>query len=141
MKLYVAGKFESRMRLRPIRDQLQAMGYAVNSSWLDERVTREEAQARPGYEMRALTRDTLELLHSQAIILDTLDESATGGREVEWGIAYAKGLRLYRVGPIRNIYHHLAGYAFDSWAAALDFFASRDTDFRGRLKPTELRSP
>ena len=68
-------------------------------------------------------RDVLELLDSEAIILDTFDVTPRGGREVEWGAFVFGKVRFgYVVGPKRNVFHELATKQFDIWEQCIDYF-------------------
>lgn len=66
------------------------------------------------------TRDVEEVMRADMLIIDTYDESITGGREVELGMAMSNKAVVYRVGPIRNIFHHLIP-GFDTWDELLSW--------------------
>lgn len=133
IKIYIASKFESAPRIRREAAQLQAKGHRIVSTWTNEVVSREEADAIPQYREQAARRDVEEVLDADLFIIDTLDESNTGGRDVELGIMLARRSmvsfssragEIRRVGPARNIFHSLipettwahihkdAGYAY-----------------------------
>src|SRR5678815_4799579 len=95
MRVYIAGKYEARSRLIEWRGRLKALGHEVLSTWLDEMPKRDEVDA--DYMHKAATRDLAEIASADLFILDTIDESNTGGREVEYGYAYVKGLDLWIV--------------------------------------------
>ncbi len=61
--------------------------------------------------------DLVEIKGVDMFILDTLDESPTGGREVELGYFLASPMNkpFWRVGPIRNIFHSMADMEFETW--------------------------
>ena len=124
--IYVAGKYISKERLRLWRQLLRDMDYNVSSSWLDETLTEsfDDSSMPPPYYQNVATEpqmlanakmDMDEVLAADTIVLDTLDPSETGGREVELGLALGKGADFVLVGPKRNIFHHLAGLQFDTW--------------------------
>lgn len=69
--------------------------------------------------------DVDEVLSSEVLILDTIDESTTGGREVEFGMAGAWGKHCIIVGPYRNVFHRLAHEHYESWD---DYFAQNKVD-------------
>ncbi len=85
---------------------------------MDETVTRAQGLRLEGYSEAAATRDCGELFDCHLFIIDTLDDSNTGGREVEYGLAVGAGKEVWRVGPVRNIFH-LSARAFSSWDQAL----------------------
>lgn len=152
--IYLAGKYDmSKERLRAVRETLRSMGFVVTSSWLDETATESfggssmpESSDASDAKMRAnAIRDMREVLDADVFLLDTLDESASGGREVELGLAMATFLgdlslrldgddlelldhehggdycktTLQIVGPKRNIFHHLAHFHYENWDEAL----------------------
>ena len=116
--IYIASKFHSRYRLRPIKKQLQALGFTVTSKWMDP-----DFNIDPSTDVDSLganleaskaeaESDSIEIEHSDIFIIDTQDISESGGREVELGMAMRDGCHLFRVGPIRNAFHAMVdGYA------------------------------
>lgn len=113
--VYIAAKFHARIRLRPIRDRLRALGFNVSSHWMEQE---EESESS----IDAARRDLREVRNAELLIIDTLDESNTGGREVELGHFLFKGGTIWRVGPIRNVFHHLMEpqHVFESWDEVFD---------------------
>jgi len=106
---YIAGKWTARRRIRKWAEKVNALpGYHVTSSWL-----KTKKPYPPVLEQAYKDQD--EVLHSSLLILDTLDESNTGGREVEFGLALEGGHIIYLVGPVRNIFHTMATRQFDTW--------------------------
>ena len=112
---YIAGKYTAKERLRRERAQLRRMGFSVSASWLDESYE-EDADATDEVKQANADRDLQEVWKANAFILDTLDESVTGGREVELGAALTGYKTFYLVGPPRNIFHYAPDFKFDSWA-------------------------
>lgn len=110
--VYVAGKFTARERLRPVKAALLARGIPVTSTWIEA-----DADSQP-FEERALTearRDLAEVRMATLMIIDTLDESNTGGREVELGGMLILGKEVWRVGPPRNIFHYMIRNTYTTW--------------------------
>ena len=117
--VYIAGKWEARVRLRAMAGALRVGGYHVTSSWLD----------RPESDLYVIADGTTqapldldEIDQSNIFILDTLDENKTGGANVEFGyaLAHSADRLLILVGPQRNIFHTLAAIRFEDWLDALD---------------------
>ena len=123
MTLYLAAAFESLERMRGLREWFhQNTRHQIVGTWLDEvggSVTPDPAQ----WIVYAI-RDLQELKTADGLVLDTFDTNTRGGREVEWGISLARmGLRMrVLVGPIRNVFHTLAQYHFETWDAAKEWF-------------------
>ena len=123
LTVYIAGKWEARERLQAIAQELRVHGYRVTSSWLDHPLAQ-------GYlvdnGVDEGVKDLDEIDASNVFVLDTLDEGATGGREVELGYALAEGSNrlLIIVGPSRNIFHSMVAIQFGSWDDVLPVFFS-----------------
>ena len=119
MMIYLSAKVTAQARLRPIRTRLRVLGYECESSWLDEEDA--EYPVEPTRARAKALRDFAEIARADVFILDTLDESVTGGREVEAGYALrdfhlgGPGTYLWRVGPARNVFHELADEVFETW--------------------------
>ena len=83
-------------------------------------------------------RDIAEVAVANLFVLDTLDETPTGGREVEFGLylrplivgAVAPVVRpAILIGPVRNVFHELAEWRCRDWSDGLEATA----DFRARF--------
>lgn len=120
-KIYIAGFFDTRERLLPIRDKIREMGHEVLSSWLDEK-SNPTGELTPELAGSYAIRDLMEIRQSNLIIVDTLDVTSRGGREVEYGYSLNNVFRMdsWVVGPKRNIFHYLANKHFNTWEEALD---------------------
>lgn len=121
MVIYIAGRVTARERLKPLRAILRGQGHYVSSTWLDLAMDYPMALTQNG----EWDRDLEEIDASEAIILDTIDETPTGGREFEAGYAVAKGKYFVVVGPLRNIFHNKARERYDSWEEVLTNFGKR----------------
>ena len=114
MKIYLASNFASQDRMKRVRRILEALNHEVVSTWLDEEGGQSyelNPDNGPGYAIR----DRQEVEDADLLILDTLEQSVTGGREVELGLALAKFKRTWRVGPARNIFHTVVNHHFPDW--------------------------
>lgn len=127
-RVYIAALFEARGRLLPYAQELVRRGYKVTSRWLHENEVEEEGHdddARKALHAEIAWRDCEDVSDADLLILDTLNEDVRGGREVEWGLALARRMPRYIVGPRRNVFHALATRIFTDWGEALRFFALR----------------
>lgn len=113
--IYIAGKFTSQARLRTERDRLRRMGFTVSSGWLEETAT--DYNASPEYKLECAHRDMDEVARATTFVLDTIDPSETGGREVEFGVALGNCDQVFIVGPRRNVFHYFIPdeRVFESW--------------------------
>ncbi len=116
--LYLAAYFPVRNELIAARQALQTLGHRVTSRWLDEE-TVATPDARHWSKIGA--DDVADLGQADTLVIDTRADSPRGGREVEFGVALKSGLRLFIVGPQRNVFHYLADAVFGSWDAFLAF--------------------
>lgn len=115
-RIYIAAKFERRVLLRPIRDQLWKLGHEVVSTWLDE-VARSPLLTSEEFYRKLALKDFCEISAADLLIIDTEEQSDRGGANVEFGFAlglYHKKL-CWVVGPPRNVFHQLADRTFPSW--------------------------
>lgn len=125
MRVYVSGTFTSQARLRPHADALRKLGHEIVGTWLYE-------AARPAHlndaEWNAALadKDIAEVFAADCIILDIDNESTTGGRYTEWGIALYPGSmrRRYVVGGKGKdgVFLSKAHRRFESWDDLLAYF-------------------
>jgi nucleoside 2-deoxyribosyltransferase len=115
VKIYVAGRFEDRAFLRRQAERLRALGHTVTSSWLWSDVGTTRPKDRDA--VRMAYRDLHELEQSDVLIMDTRKVAPRGGREVEFGFAYAEGLGIVRIGPRRNVFHTLIPHTYPNWTS------------------------
>ena len=122
MKIYIAGFFDTRERLRPVRDKMWQMGHQVLSHWLDE-VSKPEGMEEEVWWRKLALRDLVDVYASDLLIVDTLDVTPRGGREVEFGFALSRfqDQQVWVVGPYRNVFHRLADLKFDTWEECLEW--------------------
>jgi len=121
MRFYIAGKWGARERLRVIAEQVRATGHEVTSSWLLPTIGVEAGEwnnLSPLDAKQSAILDLKDIANSDALFLDTIDESHTGGREVEYGFALGLGKIITTIGPKRNGFHHLCP-GFDTWGELL----------------------
>lgn len=123
MRVYIAGRFTGRARLASLAEDLKRIDpkVKVTSTWLTPRTEAEHKDYPYNDEdaRKYATRDLDEIWDSDCLILDTIDDSSTGGREVEWGFALARGMRMVLVGPRRNVFHYLVERHYETWSELL----------------------
>lgn len=120
MRIYVASFFDTRARLRPHADTLWHRGYEVVSSWLNE-ITKPSHMTTEEFWRKLARKDLAEIQSADLVIVDTLDVTPRGGREVEMGYALARhqATSVWLVGPVRNVFHELADRRFENWVQVL----------------------
>lgn len=125
-KIYIASFFNTRQRLRPIRDELWKLGYEITSTWLDETAKPHGMKLHEFFRKLAI-KDIAEIYRADILIIDTIDVTPRGGREVEFGVALGsfQNKLLYLVGPTRNVFHELVDQAFVDWDECLHFMKTR----------------
>ena len=119
MRIYVAASFTAQRRLRVIREHLFQQGHMICGTWLDE-VTKPEVLSKEQFDKRLASKDLQEIREADCFILDTEEESTTGGRYVELGFALAHMKLLYVVGSPNCIFAHLADQRFATWEECLE---------------------
>ena len=121
MRVYLAGPYAARDRLREAADDLYFYGLTCTSSWLEETHaidagTIGAATALPEAQVaRHAKSDLLDIDKSDVVVLFTaaavgLGGSAaggTGGRHVETGYAIAREKPVFVVGEPENVFHRL----------------------------------
>ena len=122
MKIYIGGSFSARLRLRPIRDQIWALGHEVASTWLDE-ITKPDFITIDAFNFKLALKDLCEISSADLVIIDTIDRSSTGGSDSEFGFAIGQFHKktVWVVGPKRSVFHQLTDRHFDygDWDVAL----------------------
>lgn len=116
MRIYIAGYFDTRERIRPYADKLWKLGHEVVSTWLQE-VARPEGMSKEEFWKKLAIKDLAEINAADLLILDTIDVTPRGGREVELGFALGRfqTKSIYMVGPIRNVFHTLVDKQYPDW--------------------------
>src|SRR5260370_610964 len=132
--VYIAGAWESKNRLAPVKRAIQNLGLTVGSSWLEETGTNNVegpivlTPAMTDVAMGYANRDVEEVMSSNLFILDTIETNDRGGKDVEFGIAYFTVGDVWIVGPVRNVFQNLADRIFDNWDEALEAIKNGDAD-------------
>lgn len=99
MKIYIASRFTNKKWIRSWITSLPKR-YKVVSTWHNL----EDSQ--DGTRIEAAKRDIRELDLSDAIVVITHKcEAVPGGMHFEAGYAYAKGKKVYLLGPKVNIFY------------------------------------
>jgi len=116
VKVYLAGPYGSRDKLRTYADLVRGADCEVTSSWLNE-----DHDITPGTEGAAADlSDEVVLAHARMDLNDVLRSDLLmlftsafvgveggGGRHVETGFALAHGLPIIVVGQPENVFHRL----------------------------------
>lgn len=116
MKIYIAGCFEERLRLRDVADQVWQEGHGITSTWLDE-VTKPAAMTQDEFFKKLAIKDLCEISAADLLILDTIVMSTRGGASNEFGFALGahQSKLVWVVGPKRSVFHELADRHFETW--------------------------
>ena len=135
MKVYYAGFFDSQKRIRAEADKMWLKGHEVCSTWLYE-TSRPEGMTTDEFWKKLAIKDLAEINAADLLVLDTIDVTPRGGREVELGFALGRfqGKSIYMVGPVRNVFHTLVDRKFDSYEDLMK-------DIPDITKPSENPAP
>ena len=132
MIIYVAGKITARKRLLEASQNFDLRQYGrIRASWL---VNEEDDDPTSSQKLMYAIRDQEEIMTADLLILDTLDVSETGGREVEWGMAIAQMAKRWLVGPVRNVFHELANEKFTNWEEVYEHVRNENIRNRGNAR-------
>lgn len=123
MKIYVAGTFSSREKLRPIRDTIWGLGHQVVSSWLDE-VAKPAFMTGAEFQKKLAMKDMCEVSSADLIIQDC--ELISGGKNFELGFAVHRfqNALVWTVGEKNNVFQHISDAHFGTWAGCLTYLAA-----------------
>jgi len=129
-KIYIASFYDTRDRLRPIIGLLESWGYTVTSRWI-----RYQEDVKPAEEDlgKYAQRDFDDIDDADILVLDTLDETPRGGREVELGYAIGKK-EIMIVGPKRNVFHRLF-VTYKDWPSLLLVLWKRAPALQAAMPP------
>lgn len=123
MKIYVAGSFAGRDRIRQEAETLKRR-HIVLSHWYDDDyfVEKQWDKNMGGDVAGAMAMiDAMQIQQSDMVILDTLEPSTTGGRDSELGIVLGlqfmgRPIEIYQIGPVCNIFQTLIrNKRYSSW--------------------------
>lgn len=96
--VYIAAPFPTRHEMRRFRDEIEALGHTVTSTWID--VEPDEDATSWDHRERAAIQCLEEVAAADILLIVTDDPHAgRGGRHVEMGYALALGKRIWRIGP------------------------------------------
>ena len=117
--VYIAGFFDAQRRLRAVRDRLRTItSWFIRARWLDEVASQVPLVTPPSLSddyRRYAERDLEDIMNCHLVLVDTLDVTPRGGREVEVGYALGLGIPFIVVGPKRNVFHELHAGHFADW--------------------------
>lgn len=107
--IYLAARYDRRLELLDVADQLVANGYNVTSRWvLGEHEM--PGAADIATTARFAVEDLADVLDAGTVIHWTEHPSAgytRGGRHVEFGFAVALGKQNIIIGPCESVFHYL----------------------------------
>lgn len=114
-KIYLAARYSRNEEMRGVRDVLQALGYEVTASWIDqhggnllESFVTEQLNDDPAGCAQYAQIDVGDLAAADTVISFTSPGGGgKGGRHVEYGLALGLVKRLIIVGPRENVFHTL----------------------------------
>ena len=125
--VYIAGFFDAQQRLRAVRDRLRTItSWRIRARWLDEVAGQVPLVTPPSLSddyRRYAERDLEDIMDCHLVLVDTLDVTPRGGREVEVGYALGLYIPFIVVGPKRNVFHELAKAAYEDWDSVYQVLA------------------
>jgi len=117
-KIYLAGSFHGAERIYEMAEDLEALGHTITGIWFQphdpiEKMWDGNFGGRIA-EVMAL-RDLSGIDRCDILIIDTLEPSSSGGRNVELGYALAKNKRIILVGEPTTIFFSLIRESYENW--------------------------
>lgn len=146
MKIYLAGRYSRRLELCGYREELQKLGLAVTSRWLNGEhqlsrdglklgaIGEEYVEAGNDQEAAALrqffAKEDMEDVRAADLVIAFTEapraEASRGGRHVELGMAIAWGKTIWIVGPRENVFCWLPDIDnFETFAVPLSLLTER----------------
>jgi CO dehydrogenase/acetyl-CoA synthase beta subunit len=114
VKIYLAAKFEDKMKMRDVRAFLQNEGHEITSRWID--VEHEEDKSHTvtdAMRVEYAKMDVYDVLKADTLVAfagQRSEPAIGGGRHVEFGIALQAGKQIIVVGPKgEHIFHWCDG--------------------------------
>lgn len=112
MKIYIAGSWKGKERIKKEAENLKPN--ICLSKWLDL----EQDDFDKNAELYAMI-DMHGVMEADMLIFDSIEESTTGGKFVELGMALIlnlqKKLGIVHIGPSRNLFDKLIRVRFEDW--------------------------
>lgn len=122
-RIYVAASFHGIERIRDEVDSLEERGHDVLGVWHQPNDPI-EAIWDGNFGGRIAQALALRDLHGietcDLMVIDTLDPSSTGGRNVELGYALALKKRIILIGPPTTVFFALIRESYPSWEEFYD---------------------
>jgi len=118
--LYLSACFRRQAEMKAIRQEVEAYGYRVVSSWVDEGEASVRNELIADRDWRDIGKATVFVFFSEPL------NCRSGGKHVEMGMAYALGLEVVLVGPRGNVFHFLPGVRqYYTWGEAKTYLWKR----------------
>lgn len=112
MRVYIAADSHLQAEVKELRDQLEALGIVVTSSWIDAKLeafhpaTEEELRHAAEKNFSDINRAVFLIAYNPL----SRQKAGTGGRHVEMGYALARFKTVLYVGEkLENVFHRAIG--------------------------------
>ncbi len=135
--IYLGARYSRCEEMLRYAVELEALGHTVTSRWIKggHQITDEQlGESTQADELgRRYADEDLEDLHNADLCIFFTEPPRTtnsrGGRHVEFGIAWAKQIECWIVGPKENVFHCLPGIQqFETWPECLAALKGRDAE-------------
>lgn len=134
MKIYLAARYSRHAELEVCAADLRFEGIEVVSRWHKGEHQALDADLLDNVELarRFAEEDVSDLCDADLMISFTEPPHSSaprGGRHVELGLALARAMAIWIVGPRENIFHCLPGVlVFDTWPAVIRELRARKAE-------------
>lgn len=108
-KIYLAARYSRIEEMQDYRAQLQSLGYAVTSRWVDGNHRMSPGPGADAASQLFAIEDRTDVLAAELVIVfaEKQRTPTRGGRMVEMGIALGAGIPVICVGEHENVFFHL----------------------------------
>ena len=122
LRFYIASRLSERPKLVKVSSALVELGHVVTSKWIYDVGDAKDSRNA----LKVAIRDLCHIAEADVLLLDTVTQVAQdggAGKEVEFGFAigYFQSKQLWRVGPVKNVFHTIADESWATWAEFLEY--------------------
>ena len=129
MKFYIASRLTERPQLVHIAASLRELGHSVTAKWIYDSgdAAKDDVMAT-----KIAIRDLCNIAEADVFLLDTITQVAQdggAGKETEFGfsLGYYQDKQMWRIGPIKNVFHAMADKSVETWDLLLSYLRSHSS--------------
>ena len=122
LKFYIASRLSERPKLVKVASALVELGHVITSKWIYDVGDAKDSRSA----LKVAIRDLCHIAEADILLIDTVTQVAQdggAGKEAEFGFAmsYYQYKQVWRIGPVKNVFHTLADESWATWNEFLEF--------------------